>query len=49
MFEMETTFEEHKAPFELDIQELEMQDAPGWGSFLGGAAGVVLVTVVYYT
>ena len=35
-------------PLELDLQELEALDAPGWGTWLGrGAAAATVVGTVY--
>lgn len=36
------------APLELDLQELEELDAPGWGDALGFSAGVIAGSAVTY-
>lgn len=37
------------APLELAIQEMEAQDAPGWGTAISAVTGATLVTAVAYT
>ncbi len=38
-----------EANSELDFQELESMEAPGWGTGISFAAGVSLVATVYVT
>lgn len=42
-------FNDQDAPLELAIQEMETQDAPGWGTAISAVTGATLVTAVYYT
>ncbi|MEE6281378.1 daptide-type RiPP [Georgenia sunbinii] len=43
---MDATMQE--APLELDLQELEDLEAPGWGDVIGFSAGVVASSAATY-
>jgi len=42
-------FNDHAAPLELAIQEMETQDATGWGSAVSIVTVMTGVTVAYFT